>query len=765
MSEVQPYIGRVLKDIYRIDAYLGEGGPSIVYKGTDLLLNVPVAIKRLKNVSMGTDVMTERFLREARTQAQLIHQHIVGIRSMLVEDGDYFIVMEFVEGLDLSDIMLDEKGHPRQLPFSEAAHLFIQALEGLGYAHQHDVIHRDIKPSNILVTKDGNVKIADFGIARVLDDQKLTKTGFLIGTPIYMSPEQLRSHKIDARSDLYSMGVSLYEALAGSPPFGASEEATTYEIMSQHLFEPPPSIRLFRKDLTEEQEAVVMKSLEKEPENRFQTAEEFIEALRAADPHPDQPLPKYSINLNPTPPEPTPSSTASFTQTQNPPQPQEDLHKVKTQLSDEIEQEVLAPSSSSSSSNIVVALFIILILLVSIIAFVILRSSPKHPSSLSQKTTNTTAKNKTHPSQATHRSTSNTPNHPSTPPTQPKEPSPTISPDVHPKPPLNRPTQPLHPVGTPNSLHHRRFKIRRVHGVPMVWIPGGSFIQGHGRLGTKALSMFLKKRLRRRFRRRQRRLNRLIRRHRRQNGPLNNREFTRLEERVLKMKLSPEKIYARRFNDHPRRRVYVKGFWIDRFEVTVGQYRRCVEERSCARIRLRRRGFFRQIFQRPVDVTSYLPRNSPMRYVSWEEAVQFCQWAGKRLPTEAEWEYAAKGASNRLYPWGYTKPTCSRAVMKTCSEKPLPFRKYRHRGMSPFGVFDMSGNVWEWVRDCYHPRFYTKKKRRNPFFDRPHCRRRVVRGGSFALRYFSPGLTTYYRFPLSVRHHRFDVGFRCVMTD
>ena len=783
MSEVQPFIGRVLKDLYRIDSYLGEGGPSIVYKGTDLNLDVPVAIKRLKmNVSTGNNLMSERFLREARTQAQLIHQHIVGIRSMLVEDDDYFIVMEFVEGQDLSDLMLDESGKGRKMDFSEAVSLFSQALDGLGYAHQHDVIHRDIKPSNILVTKNNNVKIADFGIARVLDDQRLTKTGFLIGTPIYMSPEQLRSHNVDLRSDLYSMGVSLYEALAGIPPFGANEDSSTYEIMSQHLFESPPALRLFRKDLTMAQEAVVMKSLQKEPNDRYQTATEFIEALRSVNDNPDQSASAFSTDLTPL--------QARLNREQMLPSSEEiDLNLISSS-SDLASQETLnvdldssSPKKekkhiSISSQNKILQGLLILVAILLLLIYVFFSDSSSTSITKNIKKSNKSAVTSRNSSQLGTEHLRTKKNH------VPRR----IVVTNRQKPSYREmPSHRQRPSDVPNVAppHSKKpsfvpqprlsnVKISTINHIQMVRIPAGWFFQGFGKPHKRVFSMYLSKRMRRKIRRmerrerrRQRRLRRRRRRRRRRRN--NAWDSRRANREYARLKLTPRMLYKLQKNDHPKRKIYVGAFWMDRFEVTARQYRKCVEDNSCSkvRVRLKRGNFLEKLVGKPTNMSSYLSPETPIRYVTWEQALQYCKWVGKRLPTEAEWERAARGDSYSLYPWGKTRPNCSLAVFRGCQKRPSAVGVHRRpHGVSPYGVYDMSGNVWEWVHDCYQRDIYTRqKKRKNPLYDQYRCKKRIVRGGSFQSRVFSPGLKSYYRRPLWFKHRRADVGFRCASTN
>lgn len=275
--------GHVIKETYRIDSFLGEGGPSIVYRGTDLLLDVPVAIKRLKRTPTMRDgsSLAERFLREGRTQARLVHQNIVGIRAVLEEAGEYYIIMEYIDGVDLAQAL--ELWPQHWIPLSIVERVFLQALEGLNHAHQHDVIHRDIKPSNILVRAEGQAKIADFGIARTVSDTRITQAGYLVGTVAYMSPEQLKGSAVDHRVDIYSLGVTLFEALTGVHPFRKVEdEISNFEMMSHHLYVQPPSLRAIRPEIPESLERVVLRSLAKEPEARYPNCTAFSDALREA---------------------------------------------------------------------------------------------------------------------------------------------------------------------------------------------------------------------------------------------------------------------------------------------------------------------------------------------------------------------------------------------------------------------------------------------------------------------------------------------------
>lgn len=272
-------IGKVLHQIYRVDQFLGEGGPSVVYKGTDLLLGLPVAIKQLKQDDGNQLLKADRFLREARTQARLTHPHIVAIKAVFENEDGYFIVMEYVDGTDLEHLIRDSKTLPR-LPLEQIGEIFGQLLDALYYAHKEGVIHRDIKPANVMLTRDGKVKLADFGIARSEHEEKLTKTGVLIGTPAYLPPEQLHGKPLDHRSDIYSIGAALFESVMGRTPFESlDEDRTIHQILKDHLFSPPPSLRALGADIPEALDLIIQQCLTKTPEERPANCKELRRIL------------------------------------------------------------------------------------------------------------------------------------------------------------------------------------------------------------------------------------------------------------------------------------------------------------------------------------------------------------------------------------------------------------------------------------------------------------------------------------------------------
>ena len=264
---------------YRIERVLGKGGVGIVYLGFDPVLTRYVAIKTPHSALLGDGENNEymkRFLREAQAAAALSHPNIVTIHDYGEDHGTPYIAMELVDGLELKDI-LEKVG--QQEP-EEAIRMIQQVLHALSYCHAKGVIHRDLKPSNIMVLPNGSVKIADFGIARV-ESSDLTQDGALLGTPSYMSPEQIQGKRVDHRSDLYSIGVILYEVISGKKPLTGK---TLVEQMHQVLNVTAEEVTHINPNLPATFNRLLSKALAKLPEDRFQSADEFADALSTLTP-------------------------------------------------------------------------------------------------------------------------------------------------------------------------------------------------------------------------------------------------------------------------------------------------------------------------------------------------------------------------------------------------------------------------------------------------------------------------------------------------
>jgi len=262
---------------YQIVAPLGEGGMAAVYKAYQPAMERYVAIKVLPRHMSSSEEFILRFRREAKMLAQLQHVYILPVFDYGEEDGYPYIVMPFVPSGTLADVLKNNR-----LSLSEVRRILTQIGDALGYAHARGMIHRDIKPSNILVDDRDNCLLTDFGLARMTEEPaRLTSSGAVMGTPAYMSPEQGTGSTIDQRSDIYSLGIILFEMLTGRVPYMAE---TPIAVVFKHLQDPLPSVRKYNSNLPEAVELVLFKALAKSPEARYQTAQDFIEALQKAIP-------------------------------------------------------------------------------------------------------------------------------------------------------------------------------------------------------------------------------------------------------------------------------------------------------------------------------------------------------------------------------------------------------------------------------------------------------------------------------------------------
>jgi len=259
---------------YEVLGELGSGGMGKVYRVRNVISDRVEAMKVLLPDLAGRQELADRFLREIKLLASLNHPNIATLCTAQVIDNRLVMIMEFVEGVTLDDLL----GQGR-LSIEDGTNYIDQALGALSYAHQKGIIHRDIKPANLMLTRDGVVKVMDFGIARAGSDRGLTQTGTTLGSVNYMSPEQITGQTIDGRSDIYSTGISLYEIVTGQRPFSATSD---FELMAMHVKEPPrPPIEL-RPWLPASLNQIILTAIAKDPQQRFPTAEAFRQALRRA---------------------------------------------------------------------------------------------------------------------------------------------------------------------------------------------------------------------------------------------------------------------------------------------------------------------------------------------------------------------------------------------------------------------------------------------------------------------------------------------------
>jgi eukaryotic-like serine/threonine-protein kinase len=264
---------------YRVKRELGRGGMGAVYLAEQTALGREVAIKELIVSAAADPSALTRFLQEAQVMARSNHPNLVQVHDMEQVGDARYIILEFVRGRSLRDML--GQGRPALAQVFAVMH---GVLQGLNYAHRHAIVHRDMKPENVLISDEGDVKVADFGIARLTDDagggSTATKTGTTVGTPQYMSPEQVSTSKVDGRSDLYSAGIMLYELVCGRPPFVATDVDGPFTLMAKHVQAPPPPPAIHRPDIDTQLEEVILKALSKRPEDRYQTGAEFDDALQ-----------------------------------------------------------------------------------------------------------------------------------------------------------------------------------------------------------------------------------------------------------------------------------------------------------------------------------------------------------------------------------------------------------------------------------------------------------------------------------------------------
>jgi serine/threonine-protein kinase len=314
------YVGK-----YHVLGMLGRGGMGSVYLAEHPGLGRQVAIKELVNTPASDPVALKRFLQEAQVMARASHPNVIQIHDLELLGDVNYIVLELVRGKSVREWL--QQG---SIPPPQVFAVMHGVLLALDYAHKQGVVHRDMKPENVLISDEGTVKVADFGIARLIDEpgaaSTATKTGTTVGTPLYMSPEQVASSKVDGRSDLYSAGIMFYELVTGQPPFTATQFDGPFTLMAKHVQAPPQPPSVYRPGLDTELESVILKSLAKRPEDRFQTGQEFDETLSTIG---DRMFPGWQRSLEPgadlsrmmplgTPATPVPA--AVFGAVANPPQ-------------------------------------------------------------------------------------------------------------------------------------------------------------------------------------------------------------------------------------------------------------------------------------------------------------------------------------------------------------------------------------------------------------------------------------------------------------
>ena len=267
-------IGEYIQN-YQVVAQLGEGGMGVVYKAVDNVLGREVALKMLHSAMIRQAQVLERFKKEAQVLARLLHPNIAVIYNFIEQNGQYFMVMEYVEGKNLDELGRAHSG----LAYTSIAAMFVQALEGLHHAHKKGIFHRDIKPSNLILTPEGTIKLMDFGIAKIAGEQRLTQVNRVIGTVEFMAPEIIEGKEPSVASDIYATGITMYELLSGRLPF---ESNSDFNLMQDIMKKKPLQLKTINPNIPNALCQIVMKALEKKPEQRYGSAKEFQQALLSA---------------------------------------------------------------------------------------------------------------------------------------------------------------------------------------------------------------------------------------------------------------------------------------------------------------------------------------------------------------------------------------------------------------------------------------------------------------------------------------------------
>jgi len=687
---------------YQITALLGKGGMAAVYKAHDQRLNRDVAIKLILPGFEHSDIFLKRFEREAKSVAQLAHPNIVSVIDYGTYNNQPYLVMEYISGGSLKDKI----GQP--MDWSQAARLLAPVARALHYAHQQSIIHRDLKPANLLITQSGDLMLSDFGIAKLVDSEvssQLTASGESIGTPAYMAPEQGLGKPVDPRSDVYSLGIVFYELVTGHSPFDGD---TPVAVMLKHITEPLPSPREFVPQIPLFVEQVLLTALAKEPDQRYADMAAFAEDLG-----------RISIGMETERSaghRPAAVASAPTRQSAPPTHPPQSRPSVPVAA-----YPTNAPQSMSNYAKHLLWIAPLLLLMCAIIAisgvaigskFFSENPGPTQPMVFTAPQQVETpivesAVEPTRPEEAEELS-----------PTKASAPTRTIKVVVGEKAtktPTAPPTEPPRPEAsnTPEVTPTEGVRVSSKDHMVMVLVPAGDFWMGATNSDQEADT-----------------------------------------------------------DERPRHQVYLDAFWIDQTEITIAMFEQFTYETGyTTEAELAGESYvygangwkmtdganWRHPFGPESDSSEW--REYPVMHISWADASQYCSWAGRRLPTEAEWEKAARGTDDRLYPWGNTID-CTRTRYGGC-DAGFPMAGEYTNGASPYGALDMAGGLWEWVSDWYAPDYYSESPKNNPSGPRIGGLR-VMRGGSWLMD--ESYLRTTNRSDIIVDQTWQTGGFRCAAT-
>jgi serine/threonine-protein kinase len=630
----------------------------VVYHARDQRSGGEVALKVVAPHLVDPEIL-ERFRQEARAASRLRHPGIVAVLDVGEAGGQHYIAFQYIKGESLSAVVAR---HRQGLPLEQALSYAHQIAEALACAHRCGVVHRDIKPPNVLVGADGRCHLTDFGIARVAARTTMTRTGMVLGTPSYMSPEQASGGKVDSRSDIYSLGVVLFELLSGDVPFHGEDSLS---VLFQHIERPAPSLSSLRPDLPAALVRIVARCLEKDPEKRFASAEELAANLKAA-----------AEDLQPAP-----------------------LHlRLVRTLGVLVRSYWSGRSPAARRWHVYGALiFFCLVLPFCVTLEAVTRpegGSPAPPGPSETFDTSAPARGGGEASSGfpfAYRGGQEEGTGPPAPvPTSAASaPTPAVT-RATPSPGAPPPRVATNPVGAPpgpaatGSAPARRPAASRP-------VPAGTL--------TPASPTPLPQRT---------------------TSPRDGSTLVLVPAGPFSM--GDNRAHA---DEAPAHTVEVGPFYVDEHEVTVEQFRRFLEATG-----YQPEGSAWDMFEQAVGA------RAPVVNVSWADAQRYADWAGRRLPTEAEWEKAARGSSDRVYPWGnsWDPRAANWGDLDRLSGRlgALDGREGAAAvgsfpwDTSPCGARDLAGNVREWTADWY--RAYPGNDSDNPYYGQTL---RVVRGGSW----------------------------------
>lgn len=646
-------IGQTLNRRYKIISLLGEGGMGEVYLATDKQTRQPVAVKNLARQLSTHPESLERFRREAETLRKLDHPNIVKFVDAFEHQRQYVIIMEYLPGGSLFQLL-----KIGLLPIERARQLTLDLCDALIRAHRLNIIHRDIKPENVLIDREGTPKLADFGVARLSEFTRMTRSGTQVGTPYYMAPEAWEGKKLDAQADIWSLGVMFFEMLAGEVPFDGDTGAV---VMTKVLTTEPPDLKNLRPDVPDDLVGIVRRMLTRDKEQRFQSMREVALELERVTVAPANGGLEKEIGLSEK-------------------KVQKDSSEALGVHDDALEQSMPfeTPKEVQHEEQI------------------IKRPIPITPGGDAKNRPEHVEVAKATPSRTLPEWRGNVPGSnlrliggfagglliigfliwgawrflPALLTTTPELTQPAIPPTSE--------------LGVDSTI------ISDKDGMTLLYVPAGEFIMGSD------------------------------------SGASNQKQ------------------------PHP---VDLHAFWIDKTEVTNKMYIDCVNASRC---------------EAPSNTSSFRRLsyfgnskydNYPVIFVNWNMAKTYCEWVDRRLPTEAEWEKAARGADGQVYPWGNQPPDNNLLNYDFVMGDIAEVGKFP-KGASSYGALDMAGNAWEWVSSLYKQYPYSATDGRE---DLSVSGDRVLRGGAWN----SNGnfIRSTYRLkndPSNSSNNSF--GFRCAMS-